>query len=412
MTADTATPAAGLESVEAHLANVLAAIEPLVPTRLALEDAEGGVLAEEAAALRALPSFDNSAMDGYAVHAADVAGASSDSPVTLPVVGEIPAGDTRTLTLEPGTCRRIMTGALLPGGADAVVPVEWTDGNIRNVRICQAAGAGHAIRRQGDDVAEGEVLLKPGARLGPAQLAILAASGHGAPLARPRPRVAVIATGNELTEPGVPLQPGQIWDSNSYMLAACARQAGAVAVRLLIADEPQTVLATIDEQSDYVDLIVTSGGVSMGGEHDVVKAALADRGEVTFCKVAMQPGMPQGFGVVGAGRTPVFTLPGNPVCAFVSFHLYVRPALAALQGLPPAPLPTVQAALTAPARSPEGKRSFLRGVLDAAAGTVQPLTGQGSHQLGALARANALIVVPEQVTSLAAGDTADVMSLP
>jgi molybdopterin molybdotransferase len=229
---------------------------------------------------------------------------------------------------------------------------------------------------------------------------------------RPRPRVAVIATGNELTEPGVPLQPGQIWDSNSYMLAACARQAGAVAVRLLIADEPQTVIATIDEQSEYVDLIVTSGGISMGGEHDVVKAALADRGEVTFCKVAMQPGMPQGFGVIGTRRTPVFTLPGNPVSAFVSFHLYVRPALAALQGLPPGSLPTVQATLTAPARSPQGKRSFLRGMLDAGTGTVLPLTGQGSHQLGALARANALIVVPEPVTSLAAGDTADVMSLP
>jgi molybdopterin molybdotransferase len=407
-----AGPAAGLEPVEAHLASVLAAVQPLTPTRLTLEDAEGGVLAEEAAALRALPSFDNSAMDGYAVYAADVAGASQDSPVTLPVAGEIPAGDTRTLTLEPGTCRRIMTGALLPGGADAVVPVEWTDGNIRIVEIYQPAGAGHAIRRQGDDVAEGEVLLKPGARLGPAQLAILAASGHGAPLARPRPRVAVIATGNELIEPGVPLQPGQIWDSNSYMLAACARQAGAVAVRLLIADDPQTVLAAIDEQSEYVDLIVTSGGVSMGGEHDVVKAALAERGEVTFCKVAMQPGMPQGFGVVGARRTPVITLPGNPVSAFVSFQLYVRPALAALQGLPPAPLPAVRAVLTAPARSPQGKRSFLRGVLDAEAGTVLPLTGQGSHQLGALARANALIVVPEQVTSLAAGDTADVMSLP
>jgi len=411
MTAST-EPAAGLEPVETHLASVLAAVQPLPPTRLTLEDAEGGVLAEEAVALRALPSFDNSAMDGYAVFAADVAGASQDSPVTLPVAGEIPAGDTRTLTLEPGTCRRIMTGALLPGGADAVIPVEWTDGNIRNVEIYQPAEAGHAIRRQGDDVAEGEVLLKPGARLGPAQLAILAASGHGAPLARPRPRVAVIATGNELTEPGVPLQPGQIWDSNSYMLAACARQAGAVAVRLLIADEPQTVLATIDEQSEYVDLIVTSGGVSMGGEHDVVKAALAERGEVTFCKVAMQPGMPQGFGVVGGRRTPVITLPGNPVSAFVSFQLYVRPALSALQGLPPAPLPTVRATLTAPARSPGGKRSFLRGVLDAETATVLPLTGQGSHQLGALARANALIVVPEQVTSLAAGDTADVMSLP
>jgi molybdopterin molybdotransferase len=408
----TAAAAAGLVPVDEYLASVLAAIAPLDPTRTALEDAEGGVLAEDAAALRALPSFDNSAMDGYAVHAADVAGASREAPVTLPVEGEIPAGDTRTLTLEPGTCRRIMTGALLPAGADAVVPVEWTEAGFRNVQIYQPAQAGHAIRRQGDDVSEGEVLLKPGTRIGPAQLALLAASGHAAPLVRPRPIVAVIATGNELTEPGVPLVPGQIWDSNSYMLAAAARQAGAVAIRLLVADDPQAVVATIDKQCEIANLIVTSGGVSMGGEHDVVKAALADRGEVTFSKVAMQPGMPQGFGVAGPGRTPVFTLPGNPVSAFVSFHLYVRPALAVLQGLPPASLPVTRATLDAPARSPAGKRSFLRGVLDQAAGTVTPLTGQGSHQLGALARANALIVVPEQVTSLAAGDTADVMPLP
>ena len=398
--------------VEAHLAHVLAAIRPVSPARLGLAEAEGGVLAEDATARCPLPSFDNSAMDGYAVHASDVAQAGPDSPVTLPVTDEIPAGDTRSLMVAPGTCVRIMTGALLPGGADAVVPVEWTDGSRQQARFTQPAPAGHALRRRGDDVAEGEVLLAAGTRLGPAQIALLAAGGHGSALVRPRPRVAVIATGNELAEPGTPLVPGRIWDSNSYMLAAAVRQAGGVAQRHRVTDDPQVVLAAIKEHSGPADLLITSGGVSMGGEHDVVKAALVDHADVAFSKVAMQPGMPQGFGLVGKGPTPIFTLPGNPVSAFVSFQLFVRPAMEALQGLTPVPLPAVRAILTAPLRAPAGRRAFLRGVLDAATGTVTPLTGQGSHQLGALARANALIVVPEQVVRMEEGDLADVMSLP
>ncbi len=403
---------ADMVPVEAHLAEVLAATRPLTPVRLGLEAAEGGVLAEDAAAQCPLPSFDNSAMDGYAVHASDVAHAAQDAPVTLPVADQIPAGDTRTISVAPRTCVRIMTGALLPAGADAVVPVEWTDGGTRLARFSQPVPAGNAIRRRGGDVAGGEVLLSAGARLGPAQIALLAAGGHGSALARPRPRVVVIATGNELTEPGIPLTPGRIWDSNSYMLAAAARQAGAVAERYRVTDDPQAVLAAIEKHSASADLLITSGGVSMGGEHDAVKAALSGHTGVTFRKVAMQPGMPQGFGLAGQDRTPLFTLPGNPVSAFVSFQLFVRPALEALQGLTPTALPATRAILAAPVRSPAAKRSFLRGVLDPATGTVTPLTGQGSHQLGALARANALIVVPEQVVRIEEGDPADVMSLP
>jgi molybdopterin molybdotransferase len=208
-----------LVPVEDHLAEVLAATRPLTPVRLGLEEAEGGVLAEDAAALRPLPSFDNSGMDGYAVHAADIAAAAPGAPVALPVTDEIPAGDTRALTIAPGTSARIMTGALMPAGADAVVPVEWTDGGDKRVSISRAAPAGHAIRRLGGDVAEGNVMVAAGARLGPAQIGLLAAGGHGTALVRPRPRVEVIATGNELTEPGTPLAPGQIWESNGYMLA-------------------------------------------------------------------------------------------------------------------------------------------------------------------------------------------------
>jgi molybdopterin molybdotransferase len=263
-------------------------------------------------------------------------------------------------------------------------------------------------------VAEGDALLPAGTRLGPAQIALLAASGHGSVLARPAPRVAVLATGNELSEPGSPLAPGQIWESNSYMLAAAVRQAGGSATRHRAGDDPEKVLALIGVLSAQADLLITSGGVSMGGEHDVVKAALSGNGlgTLTFCKVAMQPGMPQGFGVVGPDQTPILTLPGNPVSAFVSFWLFGRPALDALQGLVPQPAPARRAQLASPVRSPQGRRSYLRGVLGADGVTVTPLTGQGSHQLGALARANALIVVPEEVASMAVGEVADVISLP
>jgi molybdopterin molybdotransferase len=351
-------------------------------------------------------------MDGYAVRAGDVAAAAPGTPVILPVTARVPAGDTRTHTLDPGTSARIMTGAPLPAGADAVVPVEWTDDGSERVAISEPAPVGHAIRRSGDDVAEGEVLVAAGTLLGPAQIGLLAAGGHGLALVRPRPLAAVIATGDELTDPGNPLEPGRIWDSNSYMLAAVVRQVGGRARRHRVKDDPVAVITALEELGGSADLLITSGGVSMGGEHDAVKAALTGYEHVTFRKVALQPGMPQGFGTVGPDRTPVFTLPGNPVSTFVSFHLFVRPVLQALQGLPPAPLPTTRAVLAAAVRSPEGRRSFLRGVLDAEAGKVVPLIGQASHQLGVLARANALIVVPEQVVRMEAGEPVEVVSLP
>jgi molybdopterin molybdotransferase len=357
-------------------------------------------------------------MDGYAVRAADLAGASHESPVTLPVRGEIAAGDTGDYRLEPGSVLQIMTGARLPEGADAVVPVEWTDGGTRSdasraeVIIRRAPELDHAVRHRGDDVAEGTVLLPGGTLIGPVQLALLAASGQGEVLARTPPRVAVISTGNELVEPGTPLIPGQIWESNSFMLAGAAQRAGAIVRRHRLRDDPAVVLSTLEGLLSDADLLITSGGVSMGGEHDVVKAALSKLGTITFRKVAMQPGMPQGFGTLGPDRTPIFTLPGNPVSAYVSFVLFVQPALDALKNYSPQRKPLVQAALTMSVRSPRGRRSYLRGVLDDAQETVVPLTGQSSHQLGALAQANALILVPEDVTGMAAGDGVDVMCLP
>ena len=405
-------PPAALIPVDEHRDEVLHALVPLRPVRLPLADADGSVLAEDVRAPTPLPSFDNSAMDGYAVRAADLARASESSPVRLPVTGEIAAGDTGSYRVEAGTARRIMTGALLPDGADAVIPVELTNAGRETVTVRQPVPAGNAVRRRGDDVAEGTLLLESGTAIGAVEVALLAAAGQGSVLARPRPRVAVVSTGNELAEPGSPLVPGQIWESNSFMLAAAARQAGAHVQRHRLPDDPGAVLARLEELLPHTDLLITSGGVSMGGEHDVVKAALSKLGTVTFRKVAMQPGMPQGFGVLGAERRPIFTLPGNPVSAYVSFLLFALPALAVLQGRSEARLRQVSVALTGPVRSPAGKRSYLRGLLDDAEVTVTPLTGQSSHQLGALSRANALIIVPEPVTRLEDGAGVDVLCLP
>jgi molybdopterin molybdotransferase len=425
-TPDVAAAGSDLSTVEAYQAAILSAITPLAPTSLELAAAEGCVLAEDVTAAVALPSFDNSSMDGYAVHADDVAGAAEDSPATLPVTGEIAAGDIGAHRLARGTAIRIMTGARLPAGADAVVPVEWTDDNDAQVAIYRPAERGNAVRYAGGDAAEGETLLTAGTRMRPMQIAVAASAGRKAVTVRPRPRVVVLSTGDELTEPGTPLVPGRIWDSNSYMIAAAAREAGAVASRHAgVPDDPEGVLPALEEQLAHADLLITTGGVSMGGEHDVVKAALSKLGTVTFRKVAMQPGMPQGFGVLGKGgeggpggaggvgakkSVPIFTLPGNPVSAYVSFQMFVRPALAALQGASDLSLPSVRATLTGPVRSPAGRRSYLRGVLD---GTkVTPLSGQGSHQIAYLGRANALIIVPERETQLPANDTVDVLILP
>jgi molybdopterin molybdotransferase len=411
-TSSTTAPAPRmLTSVEDHLAGILSTIRPLLPTELGLSEAEGLVLAEDIMTAHPIPSFDNSAMDGYAVHAADIAAASEQTPVTLPVVGEIAAGDTGAYALQPGTAIRIMTGAMLPHGTELVVPVEWTDGGTARVAIHTKAQPGHAIRLAGDDAKAGELLVSRGTRLKPMHIAAIAGAGYGTVPVRPRPRIVVMSTGNELAEPGAPIVPGRIWDSNSFMIAAAAREAGCLAYRQGgVEDNAEDVLQTIEDQLVRADLLITTGGVSMGGEYDVVKSALQQLGTMTFRKVAMQPGMPQGFGTIGEDNIPIITLPGNPVSAYVSFQVFVRPAIGALQDDSEFRLPTVTAELTGPVRSPAGRRSFLRAVLDG--NKVTPLTGQGSHQIATLSRANALITVPEWVVQMKGGETADVIVLP
>jgi len=402
-----------MDSVETYLADITSAIRPLSARELPLADALGAVLADNVTALRPMPSFDNSSMDGYAVRASDVASASKDLPILLPVKGEIAAGDTRRHDLVPGSVLRIMTGAPVPAGADAVVPVELTDGGSDLVAVREPVPAGNAIRRAGGDAQPGDLLLSAGTRLGAVHVALLAAAGHGAAVARPRPRVTVIATGNELVEPGGELVAGQIFESNAVMLSAAARQAGCPAVRYpIVRDDAAAVLAAVQDALETADLLITSGGVSMGGEHDVVKAALSTLGTVTFRRIAMQPGLPQGFGTVGPAATPIFTLPGNPVSAYVSFCLFVRPALDALQGLYRERAEPGRATLTEPVQSPPKRRSYLRGILDADTGQVTPVAGQASHQLVSLTRANALIIVPEDATALDAGTSVGVLELP
>ncbi|TCJ30380.1 gephyrin-like molybdotransferase Glp [Nocardioides jejuensis] len=394
-----------LTSVDEHLGRIIDAVEALPPAVVPLSEALGLVLASDVVSRLPLPAFDNSAMDGYAVHQRDCIGASAESPVHLPVVGGIGAGAAATEELAPGTAVKIMTGAPVPPGATAVVPYEWTDRGAHEVQIFQQPVVQQNIRRAGEDVDEGDLLVSAGTVLGPRHLGLLAGAGEGRVAVRPKPRVVIISTGSELREPGQPLGPGQIHDANSTLLASAARAAGASAFRVgSVTDEPGTFLETLQDQLSRADVIVTSGGVSQG-DFDVVKAALRDR--LWFGGVAMQPGKPQGFGTIDG--IPVFTLPGNPVSAYLSFQLFVLPALRKLQGRTRLVHPLREARCSKGFGSPVGRRQFVRAAYDA--GLVAPVGGHGSHLLGDLAAANALIVVPEQTGEVQAGDTVQVLLL-
>jgi molybdopterin molybdotransferase len=376
-----------------------------------LSEALGLALSGDVVAGLSLPVFDNSAMDGYAVRAEDVDGASPERPVVLPVAEDIPAGRTDELTLQPGTAHRIMTGAPLPTGATAVVPVEDTDGGVDSVAIRSHPPAGKHIRRAGEDVAPGTTVLRAGQVVTPAVLGLVAALGMAELTVLPRQRILVVSTGSELVSPGTPLLPAQIYESNSVMLAAAFRDAGADVIAAATAEDDVAAFgAILDRYAAAVDLIVTSGGVSAGA-YEVVKDAFGrDGGQgVEFVKVAMQPGMPQGIGRV-AGAT-IVTLPGNPVSALVSFEVFIRPALRAAMGLPDPNRPRRAAVLTETLTSPRGKRQFRRAILDMAAGTVIAYGPPASHHLRWLASANGLLDIPEDVVEVPAGTELQVWDL-
>ncbi|MEV3888687.1 molybdotransferase-like divisome protein Glp [Streptomyces griseoincarnatus] len=426
-----------LWSVDEHLDDILATVRPLDPIELHLLDAQGCVLVEDITVPVSLPPFDNSSMDGYAVRVADIAGASEEYPASLEVVGDVAAGAADPVHVGPGQAARIMTGAPLPPGAETVVPVEWTDGGLGEgpaagmrarslapdgatgqVAVYRPAPARAHVRAQGSDVRAGDRVLEAGTVLGPPQISLLAAVGRGTVRVRPRPRVVVLSTGSELVQPDEPLRHGQIYDSNSFALTAAARDAGAIAYRVgAVADDAETLRDTIEDQLVRADLMVTSGGVSVGA-YDVVKEALAHAGDedepgsgVEFRRLAMQPGKPQGFGSIGPDHTPLLALPGNPVSSYVSFELFVRPAIRTLMGLQDVHRPRVRAELRAEKAltSPKGRRQFLRGRY--ADGVVTPVGGAGSHLVAALAQANALVVVPEDVEDVAPGTEVEVVLL-
>lgn len=394
--------------VEAHLQRVLAAVAPLTPVRLPLLRTVGLVLSEDVQVVRDLPSFDNSSMDGYAVRSFDVP--ADALPVSLPVDGEVAAGAAPGATLAAGHALRIMTGAPLPFGADCVVPVEHTDGGVQVVCIERAPEAGAYVRRAGEDLTAGALAVAAGTVITPRHLALLASCDCGDLLVHPRPRVTVLSTGDELVPAGAPVGPGQIVDSNGPLLLALLAEAGAE-VRHLgpVPDDDDAVRMALFEAAASSDLVVTSGGVSMGA-HDTMKAVLQQAGGVEFAKVAMNPGMPQGVGHVHG--TPIITLPGNPVSTFVSFEVFVRPALRRLAGRTDLQRPLRQATLTEALTSPAHKRQFARGALRGQDTLeVAPVGGQGSHVIGGLAQADCLIVIDEEVTALAAGSSVQVMDL-
>ena len=430
---------------EARDAVLAAIVGPTEPELAFLSEARGRILAEDVMSLTALPPWDNSAMDGYAIRAADVAGAAEHSPTLLRVVGEVRAGAAPDREVERGTAIRIAPGAPVPPRADAVVQVELTtpadgEGAAAGERGRDAAGplpagvlvhaavrAGTAIRRAGDDLPEAAAILRAGTRLTPAAIALAAGSGNGSVLVHRRPRVGIMATGDEVRAAGRDLGPAGIPDANGPGLAALAEEAGADAFNYgIAADRLEDVRARLlAARAGEIDAMIVSGGVSVG-PYDVVRAAFAEIGRMELWRVAVQPGKPFAFGVVERGdgdRTLLFGLPGNPVSSFVTFELFVRPAIRRLAGRPPDRLvrSVDRGVLRDDVTKASGRRAFLRVVTerDANGVTVRDAAGrvpvrlagggrgQGSHVLSALASADALAIAPESVDALAAGSPVD-----
>jgi len=398
---------AELVSLGDYRRDVLARVGALDPIELRLLEAHGSVLAEDIVAPAPVPGFANSAMDGFAVRAGD-----TGAGEVLQVIGEVAAGAGDPPEVGRGQAVAIMTGAPVPPGADAVVPVEDTVETDGWVRLRARAQPAAHIRAAGEDVTKGETVLKAGRRLRSADIGMLAAVGRALVLVHPRPRVAVISTGDELVEPGVPLEPGQIRDTNSYTLTALARETGATAFRqAIVPDNRRALTEAFEGALSHADMLVTSGGVS-AGRYDLVKKVLAELGDVAFAKVGIRPGMPQAFGfLAGTAQSrqsvPCFGLPGNPVSAYVSFEVFVRPALRRMQGRPDLNRPRVQAVMEVEVASPPHKVEFVRVRLQhtSAGWRARPTGEQGSGILRSVVDADGLAEVPADITRVAAGET-------
>lgn len=410
-----------MRTVEQHRAAILAAVLPLPAERCAVQDADGLTLHDPVHAAVDMPVFDNSAMDGFAVRFDDVVAATANEPIVLRVIGDLPAGSADDPAVRPGECVRIMTGAAIPTDADTVVPFEATLGGLvdslstASIVVAPRARGAH-VRRAGEDIRAGELLLAAGTRLGPLQLAAIAAAGVETVVIARRPRVAVIATGSELVAAGAPLHRGQIFESNGILLVGQVREAGAEVIAHHTVDDDgaslREAIAQLVTRPDPPDAIILSGGISAGA-FEVVRTELA--GCMTFTSVAMQPGKPQGFGVLPGG-TLLFGLPGNPVSAAVSCEVFVRPALLALQGRSVLDRPRLRVPAMTGWRSPLGRRQYVPVVVQQSTDAnwhVRPATqgGSGSHLAGGLGHAHAFADVPAEVEWVAVGDIVDVIPL-
>ncbi|QMU96310.1 molybdopterin molybdotransferase MoeA [Microbacterium esteraromaticum] len=407
-----------MRTVEQQLELVLAQVRQRTPVTVGIDDAQGLTLASDARAVTAVPSFDNSAMDGFAVRWADVAEAAPEHPVTLRVIADIPAGSSADPAIRPGEAARIMTGSPTPTDADAIVPFEDTAGGLDDsldTAVVQRAprAQGAHIRRAAADTAAGDIVLAAGTLLGPRQLSALASAGIAHVEVAPRPRVAIVSTGSELVAAGSALRRGQIPESNGILLAGLASEAGAeVVLRRVVDDEGDGPAAAVAEARELdVDVIVFSGGVSAGA-YEVVKQSLGESME--FAKIAMQPGKPQGFG--SADGMLMFGLPGNPVSAAVSFEVFVRPALLRMQGRAGIHRPQRLLPAAVDWSTPPGRRQYLPAVIDRtdpARPVVRPATagGSGSHLSVGLGAAEAYAIVPAETERVFAGDLIEVMEL-
>lgn len=406
---------ADLLNVDDAVARILATIEPLPAERVALYDALGRVLAEPVIADLSLPPFANSSMDGFAVRAADVAAASEANPASLRVVADIPAGASPTRMISAGEAARIMTGAPMPPGADAVVPVEQTDQSFRSgddaplpdrIAITGSVKSGDYVRPIGEDIAQGERVLDAGTIVGAPELGVLAALGKAHVSVSRRPRVAILSSGDELVDVDQPLAPGKIRNVNSYTLYGLIVRCGGEPIVVPTAhDTLDDVRRRFKEALSYQpDLILSSAGVSVGA-YDVVRAVMDELGEIGFWRVNLRPGKPLAFGTLGKDNpVPFFGLPGNPVSAMVTFDVFVRPTLLKLTGSP-ATGSTVEATLRETLKS-DGRRSYMRVTLAREDGQIVARTTgtQSSGALMSMVRADGLLIIPENVTEARAGD--------
>jgi molybdopterin molybdotransferase len=382
----------------------------LDPEDVALTASRGRVLAEDVRSERDVPPFANSAMDGFAVRAADLRGASGSAPARLRVLGEIRAGAAPSTAVESHSAVRIMTGAMMPSGADAVVRVEDTAERDGMVEIRVAVDEGTSVRRAGSDLHKGDVVGRAGRVITPGLVGVLAAAGRSAVRCIRRPRVLVLTTGDELREPGEPLGPGQITNTNRYALAAAAEDAGAQVIDVGVARDDRADLVQRLRSAGGADLVLTTGGVSMGA-YDLVRDLIEKEQAVDFWQVALRPGKPLLFGTIGG--TPLIGLPGNPVSTLVTFELFGRPALLMMQGRTDLERPRLTAISEDALTNPPHLEQYFRGVARRDGDRiVVRLTGdQGSHVLRSMADANCLIVVPQGTSEVAAGQPVDIIPL-